>query len=383
MKEHDNFDDSYNKSADIYHVKNSKKSHEQSTNIYHDEIDDLEHLDFESKDSINCEFTFTVIFLIRRFIVCTFCKEKFLSNFRLHQHISMCVSNKKSSIKRTVLFSKLNLKVIFVIKFTVSTFEEIEYAFRDFQYVTIKVSFNSNETKDEICLDTECIMTLEDRNYLKLHLLDYQSLVKLIRSFISIRDIDDVIHEFTKYFIITLYIERTLNNKSVLVSITREIHLMNNLKMNMLINIDILVSKRMILNMSHKILFIESCEKIEIEINVKVRKNVNIRRIVRVKDRTVISLNALIQLSVLMRQLNQLSCNRDLIFESCYTHNLDQSDNLYAHVVDASLCFVQIRNATNRLITIQRHARLEKVVKFSEESCFLASSSDLSLAVID
>ncbi len=58
-------------------------------------------------------------------------------------------------------------------------------------------------------------------------------------------------------------------------------------------------------------------------------------------------------------------------------------DDLYAHIVNVSLFFVQLRNDIDQSLTIQRHARLEFVTEYDEDECFLANSIDNHLAIIE
>jgi len=147
----------------------------------------VNYSDFELKDSINCDFIFTIIFLTRRFIICKFCENEFSSNFRLHKHISFCISKTKI----TVLFFESDsiekfIESRIIITFMTSAIEKIDYAFRKFQYVTINISFDLNEIKDEICLDINCIMTLKDWKYLESRLFNYQFKVKCMTLLISV-----------------------------------------------------------------------------------------------------------------------------------------------------------------------------------------------------
>ena len=58
-------------------------------------------------------------------------------------------------------------------------------------------------------------------------------------------------------------------------------------------------------------------------------------------------------------------------------------DDLYAHIVNVTLFFVQLRNDIDQSLTIQRHARLEFVTEYNEDECFLANSIDNHLAIIE
>ncbi len=57
-------------------------------------------------------------------------------------------------------------------------------------------------------------------------------------------------------------------------------------------------------------------------------------------------------------------------------------DNLYAHIVNVSLFFVQLQNDIDQSLTIQRHTRLEFITEYDEDKCFLANSINNHLAII-
>lgn len=205
MKNQKNFDEAYDRSADFYHVSNSKNSSSNQTKFFDDAYQNesyqsikknIDYSNFDSKDLVNCDFTSIVISFTRRFIVCTFCKNEFASNARLHKHISLCISlNKNSSFAKSIFFTTLTEQDLrestidfkSIIKLTVSAVERFEYAFRDFQYATIETRFDIIEIKDEICLDIDCIMTLKDREFLKFRLFNYQSLIKRMTLSILVR----------------------------------------------------------------------------------------------------------------------------------------------------------------------------------------------------
>lgn len=86
----------------------------------------------------------------------------------------------------------------------------------------------------------------------------------------------------------------------------------------------------------------------------------NAQQIVRASTRTIVPSNSLIDIPILIRQRDQLSNN--LNFESFY--GLGRTEGLSAHIVDNNWNFVQVKNATNSPVTIQRHARLGKIVAF-------------------
>ena len=70
---------------------------------------------------------------------------------------------------------------------------------------------------------------------------------------------------------------------SIFIKFIKNIYIMNNLKANFLININILDFKSVIINISKKKIIFIKCENIIIFIQIIVRDNVRIRKIVHSK----------------------------------------------------------------------------------------------------
>ena len=82
-------------------------------------------------------------------------------------------------------------------------------------------------------------------------------------TFISIRELDIVKHMSDEYAIINIYFfEKNKNDNSVIAKITREVYLINNLKINMLINNDCINLKKIIINKAKDTTYIDSCDVI-------------------------------------------------------------------------------------------------------------------------
>ncbi len=97
-------------------------------------------------------------------------------------------------------------------------------------------------------------------------------------SFLTIRDIESNIHEIKKYVNFSIYLfSKEDSNK--MTKIHREMHLIENLKANMLIDNDILESKEIIIDVQEKKTIIRSCQNLIIDVKIHqresfVRKNV-------------------------------------------------------------------------------------------------------------
>ena len=72
---------------------------------------------------------------------------------------------------------------------------------------------------------------------------------------------------------------------SIFMKFIKDIHVINNLKTNFLININILDFENVIINISKKKIIFIKCENIIVFIQIIVRNNVRIRKIIRSKRR--------------------------------------------------------------------------------------------------
>ena len=132
--------------------------------------------------------------------------------------------------------------------------------------------------------------------------------------------------------------------------------------------------------MNDKILQINSCQDIIVKINIVTWKKANLKRIVRSQEKIIVSSHVFLKIFV---KIKDLSKNWDFIFKSEYDQNMRTWDDLYAHIVNVSLFFVQLQNDIDQSLTIQRHTRLEFITKYDEDECFLANLIDNYLAIIE
>ena len=88
---------------------------------------------------------------------------------------------------------------------------------------------------------------------------------------------------------------------------------MNNLKANILINSNILTSKRIIINFDTQLIIIESYQNITILINSRARSN-SIKRIIKTSSHIILS--PYFVTLVFIIYIDELSLDRNLLFES-------------------------------------------------------------------
>ena len=70
-----------------------------------------------------------------------------------------------------------------------------------------------------------------------------------------------------------------------------------------------------------------------------------------------------------------LSTNQDFIFTSIYSE-------IYAHLIDANIQFVHLKNDSNQSIHINFKNCLEKITEIKEKHCYLVNKNSHSLAVL-
>jgi len=221
-------------------------------------------------------------------------------------------------------------------------------------------------------------MSLNDREFIESVTSNFATKVRKLASSIPVRGIGNKIHNSDEYILMNDFIKGTLpDGTPAIASFQREVHLMNDLKVKMLIDVDILSPERIQINLNDRTLQIDSCQGITAKIDIVTRKEANLKRIVRARVKTIVSSHVFLEIPV---KVKDLSKDRDFIFEPEYDQDMRTQGDLYAHIVNASLSFVQLRNDTDQPLTIQRHARLGSVTEYDEDECFLANPVDNHLA---
>jgi len=125
-------------------------------------------------------------------------------------------------------------------------------------------------------------MSLSDREFIESITSNFTTKIRKLTSLISIHDIENKIYNSDEYILINDFIKETLlNDTSAIAFFQREVHLMNDLKIKMFIDIDILNSKRIQINLNDRTLQIDSCQDIIVKIDIVTRKKANLKRIVR------------------------------------------------------------------------------------------------------
>ena len=183
----------------------------------------------------------------------------------------------------------------------------------------------SNAELQYACLDIESNIILMNQNFFITQISDVR-VRKMIIS-ILIRDLNISKYMFDEYVIMNIHFSEINKNKnSVMIKIIRETHLIDNLKVNIIIKNNCIESKEIAVNNVKKTVYIDSCDVIVVA-------DIKISRIIiqtSVYSRKTVVISSQFEIIISIHYII-ISDNRDFLFESIDQLNLI----LYAHLIDA------------------------------------------------
>ena len=98
--------------------------------------------------------------------------------------------------------------------------------------------------------------------------------VKCLIKVISLREIETAKHLSDEWVILNLYIQSYINLLLTITYLTKKVHLVDNLKVKMLISTNILVIKEAVVNLSQQKMFLSACKNILISIQISFKDNI-------------------------------------------------------------------------------------------------------------
>ena len=149
--------------------------------------------------------------------------------------------------------------------------------------------------------------------------------------------------------------------------IQREIHLIDNLKINIIFDNNITNIEKFIIDMIKKRVIIDNIE-IFVVLNIRSFK-IAIQRLIHLRKIIVVFLYIEMIISIYNFILSN---NRDFLFES----NDDLKLSIYAYLVDTFTFFIVIRNEQNVSIQILKNYRLNHISKFDFSNVFYIDNSN-------
>ena len=157
------------------------------------------------------------------------------------------------------------------------------------------------------------------------------------------------------------------NGNEMISFIQRKIHLVDNLKTNMLVGNDITDPESFSINMAKKHAIVESTDA-SISLNVRSPK-VAVHRLIHLRSTTVIPPH--VEMAIPVHNVN-LFASRNFLFEP----NNDIELAMYAHFVDANTTAIVVRNEKSVPVKIPRNFRLGKMSELDFPNAFHIKSAD-------
>ena len=302
--------------------------------------------------------------------VCKRCQKTFSFNNKLHAHLrlDMCFKRQKSNSFTNQTCALLS-ESIEIIKFNAS-FNDLEFdvEFRNWNFLKTLLKIFSTDEETYVCLNIECDATLCDKKFIIIKLTDLQ--IQIMITSLKVRSIDSITHEISEFVMISIYfLDTNKFEKSALANIIREIHLIDGLKINMLIENDILELEGFIIDVSKRTTTVNSCEII-IELFIK-QRDFFVRRNILSNHRIIVSLDSQARISF---DYN-ISEERNFLFE----FSIESDCTMFHHLVDSYISEIVMQNDSSRSVIIFKRFCLRSVSKLTYDHCFQISKIDMTM----
>ena len=252
-----------------------------------------------------------------------------------------------------------------LIKSIVTLVNENDQIFRDCHYVIVNLRFTTIDEFVNVCLNIDCSMIINDRQAFTRHVFNLK--IKKLISSILIRNIDNIMHFIFEYIVINCYFDDYLSNNNR-ISITNkfdiEIHFVDDLKTNLLVDNDVLNAQNAKIDLITQIVHLNNCQNLVALIDIIIKKNSSLKRIIRAKQIINVFVNFIVMIFV--NYHDNLSNDKNFLFESqCVQQRLlNTNENVFVHIIDASLNDVMIRNINNQIVQLFKRVKFESIVKY-------------------
>ena len=141
-----------------------------------------------------------------------------------------------------------------------------------------------------------------------------------------------------EYISINFVIFDEVNDESTITCFTHNLYIVNNFKINMLLNNDILKSKNIFIHIDQKKLTINNCDNFSTPLKIVTKNNdERIKRTIQSQIKINISIHSCI--IVLIKYQNNKLLDRNIMFNFNNINRLKKND-VFSHIVDANFFVV-------------------------------------------
>jgi hypothetical protein len=303
---------------------------------------------------------------------CCVFNKKFYFNDKLHRHVRL---KQHESISKIESVSK-QIENSSIMISTRDQKNHKKFVLRNHQYARVKENFRLRDKFHEFCVDFKTFMSLINRKFLKKHC--FETTVEEIKSKLEVWDIDSKTHDTFSYCSLDFYFREHVNDKSKITHIRKKFHLVNDLQINILIEMNIISSKKCILNFKTTNMMFSFCDNIEILITI-VSIEQSVKRSILATKKTIVFFH--IDMIVFIKIREKSLSTRDYIFNSIEEILLDLEDELFSHIMTNNSVKMQIKNISNQAYVIFKNYKIEKMNDYHENDSHAISLKNRHLII--
>lgn len=309
---------------------------------------------------------------------CKNCKADFYFNNKLHWHIRNCTITINAQIDQIKSTSTITSNRLQLINFNNKNENDHEFVFRFYRYVTIKTFIDKKTITKIMCINNDTFMSLINRKFFTNK--SSQIFIRRMITLNNVRKIEIKLHDRFFYVLLNFYIsEKMIDERNVLTHFNKEMHSIDNLKINVFINMNIMKSKRIKLNFEIFFLIISICENFKVSIQIKKRSEI-MNQFVRVVFKMIISSYTLMFMSVKIRD-KSLSRNKDYIFQ-LKAMNLRIENKFFVHITNANFVAIQIRNVFFKFFILFKNFKIDYLIDYAKKEFYMTNSKQRYLIIV-
>ena len=181
-----------------------------------------------------------------------------------------------------------------------------------------------------------------------------------------VKGIDVNMYDVSEYVRLQMY----LFDKNGIIKVKREFHIVDDLVVKALIDINIMKSKGMILDIEKNVIIIDLCKNIQILfIFINHRSQIRVTIFNNNKTKMIIPSHFNMTVSVVDLKCRSLKllCDRDFLFESQKLDTL----SIYVHIINHNMLKVFVRNDINYVMSLSRKVKLRVIIDYKITRCYV------------
>lgn len=242
-------------------------------------------------------------------------------------------------------------------------------AFRGWIYATATITLTpkhllpDSNPESIACLDTGCEVTLIDKSWLLKHLPTQK--INTMSTPLKVRGIGASKHKLRKFAALSLYFPGKNNTGQLVYTfLTCKIHLVKDLKANMLIDNNIMSPEGFVIDVKGKSALSRSCG-VTVPIDARQKEQFLTRKLFASQETMLLPQSEAMVLLVSL----PLHDNRDFLFYPATQANL----TLFTYIVNHQTSKVIVRNTSSEMLRIPRRHKLSHQINIAYDNCFFTN----------